>query len=344
MPQYTISCIAPLAYPIIGLKGSAYCDNRKRDIYFNPIDVLGEEPHTLVFDGKYNLPEKIELAWLSVIDKNCYAIEADIDKQKAEQLWKDNEESEKDASEKFKHIICGILPNKLVGIYLYSKTKSILFQKLKARDFNISNELVSSTFIESECGRVLTKNEDARKSSTIGLPPTDIFDHWMEQFTYRFIPLEEYFNGESWQEYDEDDLFYDDIMVNELHVQRFDGTHHQLPDDFSLIKYHEAGMPKRMALHWDEGRCHLSAYWWFDDQVLYPVLHRFFSLDPTGRADLLLRLDSRQGRFEIALKGGEILQNPIGIPHEAYQLIVFKDGHELYKSPNFVQEDGAWFW
>lgn len=344
MPQYTISCLAPLAYPIIGFKGFAYCDNRKRDIYFNPIDVLGEEPHTIVFEGKKELPERIELAWLSIIDKKCYAVEADIDKQKAEQLWKDNEASAEEASQLYKHVICGVLPNKSIGIYLYSETKSILFQKLKANEINISIELLPLSFIDSESERILSENEEAREVATLGMPPSEFFDHWLEQFYYRYVPLEEYWDGENWQEYDEEDMFYDDIMINELHVQRFDGTHHELPDDISLIKYHEAGMPKRMALQWDEGRSHLSAYWWFDDQVLYPILHRFFSLNPDARADILLRCDSRQECFEIALKSGEMLQQPITVLPEAYQLIVFKDGHELYKSENYNQEQGAWNW
>lgn len=299
-----------------------------------PVEVIGE---------KYPLPHSIELKWLSIVEKKIYKIKTDIDVKNEQEFWKSREIA--DGRDVFLYVVAGMAPYGGVAIWLRGYRISRLLCWLKAEEELIDAFDNTNDLIQKKCQELMAEEGlAALYLQDHNLPPSDYFDHIMEQFHYRYVPLEEYWDGENWQEYDEEDMFYDDIMINELHVQRFDGTHHELPDDISLIKYHEAGMPKRMALHWDEGRSHLSAYWWFDDQVLYPILHRFFSLNPDTRADILLRCDSRQECFEMALKSGEMLQQPITVLPEAYQLIVFKDGHELYKSENYNQEQGAWNW
>lgn len=330
--RYSLSTSSAALYKVKPLWTYVYIEGMEREIYpciyldgewgeNSPIEEYRAQP--------YPLPHGIVMRWWSAAEQKCYFLSSDIDRDKAEEEWT-SQESQGELA-KYNYVVIGLAPYGGVAVWLRGYLKSTLLHWMKGEETSLMP-------LERD------KMDEAFLTPMPIIPPKDIFDHWMMQFHYRYVPLEEYWDGEKWQEYDEEDTFYDDIMINELRVQRFDGTHHELPGDFSLIKYHEAGMPKRMALRWDEGHTHLSAYWWFDDQVLYPILHRFFSLNPDARADILLRCDSRQECFEIALKSGEMLQQPITILPEAYQLIVFKDGHELYKSENYNQEQGAWNW
>ena len=38
------------------------------------------------------------------------------------------------------------------------------------------------------------------------------------------------------------------------------------------------------------------------------------------------------------------LKEPVVIPEEAYQLLVFKNRFEDFRSPNYDQPRGAWIW
>lgn len=298
---------------------------------------------TIIDKNTYPFPYKASMMWLSTTETKVFKAETPLDSEQIEKYWQQNDNNNYPL---FEYIVVGMAPHGGLAVWIRGQLKSILMATAKGQEVDETTlSDVLSGKCEDLCRTALNQNPEILQNLLDhGLPPRDLFDHLMEQFHYRYVPLEEWWDGEAWRDYDEEDLFYDDMVVNELHVHRFDGTHHQLPDDISLLKYHKAGMPKRLALRWDEGRCHLSAFWWFDDQMLYPILHRFFSLDPSARANLLLRCDSRQQRFEMALKGNEMLTQPIDIPQEAYQIIVFKDGHELYHSENFAQEDGAWNW
>ena len=348
--SYSTSECVPRLYPISTFLGNLIFEGNEHD----PLMISrgnykraqwGDATSPVIIDNNtYPFPSSINMLWIALTEVKLYWLDASIDSKKIEKHWV---EKDQDGNALYEFVVVGAAPYGQVAIWLRGHYKSVLIHWLQGREVderNLGNR-IGKCSMQQYC-QLCVDNDEVVKQNLIenGLPPTNLFDHWMEQMEYRYVPLEEYWDGETWQEYDEDDMFYDDIMLNELHVQRYDGTHQQLPDDISLLKYHQAGMPKRLALRWDEGRSHLSAYWWMDDQVIYPILHRFFNFDPGERADLLLRCDSRHHRFEMALKGGEMQRQPVNIPQEAYQIIVFKDGHELYKSPNFAQEDGAWNW
>lgn len=338
-------------YPMVKIKGHLHINKEGKSTRtinlgnYKRADWGNATAPTIIDKNTYPFPYKASMTWLSPTEAKAFKAETPLDSDQIEKNW---QQKDSDGYPLFEFIVAGMAPNGGLAVWLRGQRKSVLIATAKGQELDdtaVADMLGGKSIKEISQTALCQNPEILQHLLDNGLPPRDLFDHWMEQMEYRYMPLEEYWDGETWREYDEDDLFYDDIMLNELHVQRYDGTHHQLPDDISLLKYHKAGMPKQLALRWDEGDSHLSAYWWFDDQLLYPVLHHFFySLAPGARTDLLLRLDSRHQRFEMALKGGEMLTQPIDIPQTTYQLIIFKDGHELYHSKNFNKEDGAWDW
>ena len=66
-------------------------------------------------------------------------------------------------------------------------------------------------------------------------------------------------------------------------------------------------------------------------------------INAVEKADIMLRIDTRTNRYEIVFKSEEI-QTPQIMPADTYQLLVFLNDNELYRSENFDQEDGAWDW
>ncbi len=59
--------------------------------------------------------------------------------------------------------------------------------------------------------------------------------------------------------------------------------------------------------------------------------------------DFIFRMDIEHSRYELALyRYG--LKEPLIVPQETYQLLVFKNKFEHYRSENYNQERGAWIW
>lgn len=122
----------------------------------------------------------------------------------------------------------------------------------------------------------------------------------------------------------------------------YDGTHNKL-NDGSLMKYHEAGIPKKLALKWHIKKSDYSAYFWFEDEEICTIFNKFYGQHPDTKTDFIIHIDPINKKYELSLyRYG--LKQPVIIPESAYQLIVFKSGFENYRSDNYNQPTGAWIW
>ena len=122
----------------------------------------------------------------------------------------------------------------------------------------------------------------------------------------------------------------------------FDGTHDKLHDD-GLLKYHEAGKPKKLAVKWHIKKTEYVAYFWFEDERIREVFDKFYGAHPDTKTDFIIRIDTENKKYELALyRYG--LKEPQIIPEDVYQLLVFKNKFEDYRSDNYDQERGAWIW
>lgn len=98
-------------------------------------------------------------------------------------------------------------------------------------------------------------------------------------------------------------------------------------------------IPKRLSLH----NHAFSIYYWFEFESLKSVFERFYGAHPDTKAEFIIRIDVLTNRYELSLfRQG--LKEPVVIPESAYQLIVFKNKFEDYRSENYNQPRGAWIW
>ena len=122
----------------------------------------------------------------------------------------------------------------------------------------------------------------------------------------------------------------------------YDGTHDKLHDD-GLLKYHKAGKPKRLAIKWHFKKSEYTTYFWFEDERICSIFERFYGAHPDTNTDFIIRIDAEKKKYELALfRQG--LKEPQIIPEDAYQLLVFKNKFEDYRSDNYNQDRGAWIW
>lgn len=281
-------------------------------------DFWGEVNHSELVELSLDISEfNIYIKWFSVIDKKCYEATIFIEKV--------------DASNNY---TIGIASDLLV-LWNGSDTKKEIISLFKGEPINIADESITSwnPFVAySDYSYLFKLNSDL----------CGFKKEYMMQFTYRYIPLFERWDDEeegNWQKYEEDETQPEFEFIEE---SLFDGTFDKLHDD-GLLKYHEAGKPKKLAIKWHIKKTEYTAYFWFEDEKICTIFERFYGAHPDTKTDFIIRIDAEQKKYELALfRQG--LKEPQIIPEDAYQLLVFKNKFEHYRSDNYNQERGAWIW
>ena len=188
-----------------------------------------------------------------------------------------------------------------------------------------------------------TVDEAVVNLSANGLPPRDLFDNYMKQFTYRYLPMFGHWDEEKekWQPYTEEEL-ETKPELDYVEEALYDGTHDKLHDG-GLLNYHEAGKPKKLAVKWHIKKSEYTAYFWFEDEAIRAVFDKFYGIHLDTKTDFVIHIDPEKKKYERALyRYG--MNEPKPISEDAYKLIVFKNKFEHFRSDNYDQPRGAWIW
>lgn len=295
---------------------------------------------------EHPFPERIDTVWLSIVEKKFYSLESELPVNKLILLFtlKDKMSDEP----LFEYIIVGMAPYGGVALWSYGFKKSSLLiwmygetTQVRMKDFSPLNPTVT---LADYC-KLFLDNDPILKQNleTNGLPPRDLFDNYMKQFTYRYLSLFEHWNEdeEKWQPYTEEEK-ETKPELDYIEEALYDGTHDKLHDG-GLLNYHEAGKPKKLAVKWHIKKSEYMAYFWFEDEDIRAFFDRFYGIHPDTNTDFIIHVDPITNKYQLALfRYG--LQEPKIIPEDAYQLIVFKNKFEHFRSENYDQPRGAWIW
>lgn len=292
---------------------------------------------------EYPMPYKMNLMWMSVVENKFYEIEAFFPVKWMEKLWESSR-----GTDSFIHIVVGMAPYGKISVWANGNQKSVILLWASATNVHVTPSFQSSPpianclsnrrhFLSTFVKENLEKN---------GLPSRDLFDNYMKQFTYRYLVL-----FENWDK--EKKGWYSDSQASQIEEKPtpefdyieealFDGTHDKLHDG-GLMNYHQAGKPKKLALKWHIKKSEYTAYFWFEDEEIRTIFDRFYGVHPDTKTDFMIRIDSDKKKYELALyRYG--LKEPQVISDSAFQLLVFKNKFEYYRSENYDQPRGAWIW
>ena len=352
--KYLVSGCAPEQYPTETFFGL---------LYYNQEDVI-EIPKEYPFhkkwgypqsvhlmeSEKYPLPMKLDMIWLSMVEKKFYSI---IHEMPLEELKKHFEKKDSKSGESiYEFILVGMAPYGGVALWLFGEKKSVLIDWLRAEEVQVDmkdfSPLDKDVTLDQYCDSYINNNEEVLDNlEENGLPERNLFDRHMQQFCYRYLPLFQLWDedNEKWLKAEravDDTQGTPQPKLVFLEEALFDGTHDKLHDD-GLMAYHQAGKPKKLALQWYIGKNEYSAYVWMEDDLFCAAFDRFFGAHRDTKTDFIIRIDTEKKKFELALyRYG--LQEPVVISEDAYQIIVFKDQFEYYRNENFDQPSGAWIW
>lgn len=292
----------------------------------------------LLEESYHMLPKGIHIIYLSLVEHKFYIINEALPIEKIKEMW---------VNSRFNKIIVGMAPYGNVAVWLSSPQKSLLVSWLYGREISIDMKSFlpnnPNVRLEHLCQQFINDNSIAKAyHERYGIPSHKLFEGYMKQFSYKYLLLFEYWNKDKniWMKYnqEEESVYAFKYMEDSC----YDGTHDKLHDG-GLLKYHQAGKPKKLAIKWHIGKSEYSAYFWFEEEPIREVFDKFYGAHPDTKTDFIIRIDAENRKYELALyRYG--LKEPQIIPENVYQLLVFKNKFEDYRSDNYNQERGAWIW
>lgn len=272
----------------------------------------------------------LAVGWVSLQSQKSYYYENVI--QLNEQIQSSNENT----------LVIGLASTGEIALWLNHEMKSVVLAFDKAVEITklITDTMVKEAMIllpnkkyaeniKQICLSDIEKFEKAITSFDVTKEASDVFfNKLMQQFCYRY---EIQYIGDNHNQ-----------ILDLLHESLFDGTHDKL-NNGELLKHHKAGKPKKLAIKWHIGKSEYSAYFWFEEEPIREVFDKFYGAHPDTKTDFIIRIDAENRKYELALyRYG--LKEPQVIPENVYQLLVFKNKFEDYRSDNYNQERGAWIW
>lgn len=298
----------------------------------------------LLLRDDYPIPKVLSLVYLSLVEKKFYGIEAALPDKEIEEQWAHVDDRTNEVM--FSHIVIGMAPYGKVAIWVRGFNKSMLVGWLQANevDVEMADFLPNNPSVTlSDYCSVYISNDSRVKDNLAknGLPSRNLFDNYMKQFSYRYLVFFEQWkkDEEMWENYAESENV---PIFDYIEESLYDGTHDKLHDG-GLMKYHQAGKPKKLRLDWHIGKSTYSAYFWFEGERMRDVFDRFYGAHPETKTDFIIRIDAEKRKYELTLyRYG--LKEPQVIPEDVYQLLVFKNKFEDYRSENYDQKRGAWIW
>lgn len=296
-------------------------------------------------DENTGIPLGFKATWLSIVEQKFYMTFLYFPILPMKQVW---EQHTLDGESLFSHINFGMGAYGLYVLWYYGEKKSIIIAIDTADETSVEMQeflpLTTNMSLSEYCNYQIGIHPKVKNNLLQnGLPPRDLFDNYMKQFTYRYQVILDHWDEdeEKWIKYDEEK---DDVIPEFDYIEEmlYDGTHDKLHDD-GLMKYHEAGKPKKLALKWHIKKSDYSAYFRFEEDEICAIFNKFYGQHPDTKTDFIIHIDPIKKKYELSLyRYG--LKEPVIIPESAYQLIVFKSGFENYRSDNYNQSTGAWIW
>lgn len=285
------------------------------------------------FEERKPLPDSLHVNWISFYEKKQYSIDTKIP---AEDIFAYFSSVDKNGEDRiFDFLIVGMTPDGHFALWIAGnkKSKLLLWQKAEEMDVDLC------VFFPN-CSNLTFSQLIKEFGISNSIAYKNFFHKYMQQFTYRYLLLFERWDAddEVWQNENGEVT----PVFNLIEETLFDGTHDKLHDG-GLMNYHQAGKPKKLAVKWHIKKSEYTAYFWFEDEEIRETFDRFYGAHPDTKTDFMIRIDSEKNKYELALyRYG--LKEPQVISESAYQLLVFKNKFEYYRSENYNQPRGAWIW
>lgn len=326
--DYQISGSAFPAQPIDMVYGLVYTDGEVLEIPKRyPFRRGWGKPESYCINdaSPTTFPRGLEICYLSINEEKFYEARIEFPDNLFDLLWEPEME----------YITFGMAPCGKLAIWISGEKKSVLVCEIEAEETEVDMELISPYNSEITLKEYCRQfNQPVRNQFE---SEWDIFDAAMCQYNYRYV-----FVAIKPDDTDTEKVQKEEVKFDWIEDSLTDGTYDKLHDG-RLNKPHRGGVPEKFNLLFHRGRTVWEACVWFEEDSLLRHFKRFYGAHPETKTDFIIRIDPENKKYELALYR-QGLKEPVIIPESAYQMIVFKNKFEDYRSENYNQPRGAWIW
>lgn len=267
-------------------------------------------------------PERIEIAWLSIFEETYYRYSGEIPQCPLDFF------SDKDS---FIYLIIGMTEKGGIAIWAVNNVKSTLL----LWDFGEKIDDCFANIITVSPGNNTHElcKYYKEKYNLVDSPSISMVKR-MKQYHYGFLIKFKSENNDDKKEL-EPEIF-------QMKVFRSDASFQCYTND-EYVKQLLTGKPSKLSISWHIKKTEYTAYFWFEDEEICAIFDKFYGAHRDTKTDFIIHVDVEKNKYELALyRYG--LKEPQVIAESAYQLIVFKNKFECYRSENYDQPKGAWVW
>ncbi len=337
-PLYGLATSADARFPAAPFFGLLWLDNDKENSLAFPVDyplagkwgeiISQSEPIT----GNNQCPKYVSACWLSLREERFYFYEAEINREKLEKVLAELGETGGNPT-----FIIGLGGMGMFALWLQSEKKSCIVQSGSGQ----------TTYVPMRQFLPVRPDIDKKSFCNMALAKTDVcfsdIDYYnvancMKQYCYRCYTDYKKFDDGNWTDLDEKTI----SELDWIEISCIDGTFDKTRKG-GLLQYNTAGIPDRMTVQFHKKKQFHTAYFFLETQEMIEVFHKFYGAHPETKTDFIIRIDAENKKYELTLYR-QGLKEPVAIPESAYQLIVFKNKFEDYRSKNYNQPRGAWIW
>lgn len=258
---------------------------------------------------------RLKIAWLSLSEHKFFLCDDQLTSLRSNYC-----------DQKFDKLLVGLATNGNIVLWGKSEDKSIILTKLKGQEIEMTLEEFlgfSSTYSIEEYCRLRMGASNERSNSI------DFFKILMRQYNFKFKIISE------------DVLAQNENITSMLRILSFDGCYDKT-NSCQMKNFGMRGVPTIISLKYDLNKAERLITFFLNEDILLFFTH-FYGAHPETKTDFIIRIDAENKKYELALYR-QGLKEPVVIPESAYQLIVFKNKFEDYRSENYNQPRGAWIW
>lgn len=315
--------------PVLIVKGliSSFNNNLFTIRTFNPIvskfseSIINDYSDSFIIDNKTQL----EIVYYSITETKFYSL--------CLNLYEYVNNARKTETIEYDKIELGMLPDGLVALWLSSFNKKELIYIGHAQETNSESLFVNKYGISSKQYSTNYSNIIKLNNSEFNERNKLIYNKYLRKYRHRYIirKVGDYI------QHDEKHKSDKSVIINTLsYAGEFDKTN----ESYCLYLYR--GIPQKISLCFSEYKYKYQLYLFFNESI-FDVFEKFYGTQPDTDTDFIIYLDAKVKNYEIALyRYG--LKAPFILPSDTYELLVFKDKFENFRSSNYNQEEGAWIW
>ncbi len=278
-------------------------------------------------------PAGIDIIWLSLVENQFYSLQAQLPTEKIAALLA--EVDGKTKKPKYDEIIVGMAPYGGLAVWLSGGGMETLVTWLQAEPVDVDMKDFAPGDIPDQTEYVETYLKNSPKACNNlqknGLPDRMLYNHYMQQFNYRFtirLENEEAALGmiESYYDSGECNIYGDYSDEHFLNTMRT--------------------KPRKIVITWRVGKIKYEAYIWTDENKVIETFDKYYQGNVQKKGELVFEIGKDNNKFRIYLQDkNNNPENPAPIvefPDEELQILVFKDGWECYRNPSYNRPKGSW--